>query len=112
MCFTGFGLDRYDTVKWRDFADFGRGIRLDFEIIPKVIDFRKVYYPAKPKAGIPIMKQLFNDIPFKYSLPINFTRISKIGSYYIRNEYTSENEYRFLLKRTADEYNAWNLKHQ
>jgi hypothetical protein len=106
LCLTAYGLDRHDTSKWRDFGDFGKGIRIDFEIQPYFGEFRKIYYPNTPNTGIPILKDLFETIPTKYDLPLNFTGISKIGSYYIRNEYNTENEYRFLIKRTSDEYLA------
>lgn len=110
LCLTGFGLDRFDTHKWRDFGDFGKGIRIDFEIEPHIADFRKIYYPKPAKSGIPILKDIFTEIPSKYTLPLNFTGISKIGSYYIKNEFNSENEYRFLIKRTSDEYLARHLQ--
>lgn len=106
LCLTAYGLDRFDTNKWRDFGDFGKGIRIDFEIQPHIAEFRKIYYPNPAKSGIPILKDLFETIPTKYGLPLNFTGISKIGSYYIKNEFNSENEYRFLIKRTSDEYLA------
>lgn len=110
LCLTAYGLDRFDTNKWRDFGDFGKGIRIDFEIQPHIAEFRKIYYPKPAKSGIPILKDIFTTIPTKYNLPLNFTGISKIGSYYIKNEFNSENEYRFLIKRTSDEYLAHYLQ--
>jgi hypothetical protein len=110
LCLTGFGHDRFETNKWRDFGNFGKGIRIDFEIEPHIAEFRKIYYPKPAKSGIPILKDLFSEIPSKYTLPLNFTGISKIGSYYIKNEFSSENEYRFLIKRTSDEYLAHHLQ--
>ena len=106
LCLTAYGLDRFDTIKWRDFGNFGKGIRIDFEIQPHIAEFRKIYYPKTPKSGIPILKEIFTTIPAKYNLPLKFTGISKMGSYYIKNEFNSENEYRFLIKRTSDEYLA------
>lgn len=106
LCLTAYGYDRNEEAKWRTFADFGSGLRLDFEITPYIKEFRKVYYPNPPKSGIALLKDLFYQIPLKYSVPLNFARISKIGSFYIKNEFTSENEYRFIIKTTSDTYSA------
>lgn len=106
LCLTEFGKDRDDSAKWRTFGGFGSGVRLDFEIIPHIREFRKVYYPNPAKDSIPLLKKLFHEIPFKYSLPISFARISKVGAFYIKNEFTSENEYRFIIKTTSDSYLA------
>lgn len=106
FCLTEFGHDRFDTYKWRDFADFGKGVRIDFEINPHISEFRKIFYPNPPKSGIPLLNDLFSVIPAKYKLPINLTGMSKMGSYYIKNDLNTENEYRFLIKRTSEEYLA------
>jgi len=104
FCLTGFGLDRFDTYKWRDFGHFGKGIRIDFEIEPLLAEFRKIFYPKPANSGIPVLKDLFKKIPSKYNLPLNFFGISKIGSFYIKNKYNTENEYRLLIDLTFDEY--------
>ena len=94
---------------WNYFGNYGTGIKLTFEITVKnnFPDLRSVYYSDKenPKQ-IPLFKDLFGDIKEKYNSPFNFTYASKIGAFYIHGKFKTEQEYRFLIKRTADDYNA------
>jgi len=93
---------------WNFFGYQGTGIKLTFEIDNKIPDFREVYYSAKDKPErIELLADLFDTIARKYNSPFNFTYASKIGAFYIHGRFENEQEYRFLVKRTADNYNAW-----
>lgn len=105
------GIDYAGQTKWTDFGEDGEGIRLEFEVIPKHNDFREVYYSLhKNQNCIPLLKDLFTEIKDKYGIPFNFTYSSKIGAFYIKGQFQNENEYRFLIKRTSDDYNAYYLE--
>jgi len=97
---------------WDYFGYKGTGIKLTFEVESKIPDFREVYYSYsdehKPKR-IRLLKDLFDTISETFHYPLNFTYISKIGAFYIHGKFKDEQEYRFLVKRTSDSYNAWNF---
>lgn len=95
---------------WDYFGYGGTGIKLTFEIESKIPDFREVYYSDKNKPQkVPLLADLFNTIDKTFNYPLNFTYISKIGAFYIHGKFTNEQEYRFLVKRTSDSYNAWDF---
>ncbi|WP_071505374.1 hypothetical protein [Arsenicibacter rosenii] len=95
---------------WNYFGYSGTGIKLTFEIESKIPDFREVYYSNKDNPQkIPFLADLFDTILSKYNYPLNFTYISKIGAFYIHGKFDNEQEYRFLVKRTSDIYNAWDF---
>jgi hypothetical protein len=107
---TSEGFDFEGQSKWNDFGDYGRGFRVEFEIKSKHNDFREVYYSGKHSLkNIPLLKDLFTKIENKYKLPFNFTYSSKIGAFYIKGDFSNESEYRFLIKRLSDDYNAFYL---
>ncbi len=108
---TSQGFDFEGQSKWKDFGDNGRGFRIEFEIKSKHNDFREVYYSRKHLLNnIPLLKDLFTKIKNRYDLPFNFTYSSKIGAFYIKGNFNNESEYRFLIKRLSDDYNAFYLK--
>lgn len=96
---------------WNYFSNDGTGLKLTFEIESKIPDFREVYYSNidDPKP-IELLKDLFTEIKNQFKYPFNFTYMSKIGAFYIKGVYENEQEYRFLIKRTSDNYNAWQLQ--
>ena len=96
---------------WNYFAKNSTGLKLTFEVESEIPDFREVYYSNKenPKK-IPLLKDLFEKIEKTFNYPFNFTYMSKIGAFYIRGDFSNEEEYRFLIKRTSDSYNAWQLQ--
>lgn len=101
------GIDYVGDTKWNDFGENGEGIRIELEVITKHNDFREVYYSLHRNQNcIPLLKDLFTEIKTKYDVPFNFTYSSKIGAFYIKGQFQNENEYRFLIKRTSDDYNA------
>ena len=107
---TGSGYNLGDNNLWRDFGDDGNGVRLEFKVTPKTLDFREIFYSTpKVQNSLPMLKELFAEVKAKYGLPLNFTFASKIGSYYIKGNFQNENEFRFIIKTTADDYNAWNV---
>lgn len=95
---------------WNHFGYGGTGIKLTFEIVNHIPDFREVYYSnATNPTKIPLLADLFDQITHKYGLPFNFSYMSKIGAYYIHGKFSNEDEYRFLVKRTTDEYHAYDF---
>ena len=111
LSLTGSGYNHGDNTLWRDFGDNGDGIRLEFKVTPKTLDFREIFY-STPKFdnSLPMLKELFTEIKAKYGLPFNFAFSSKIGAYYIKGKFQNENEFRFIIKTTADDYNAWGVQ--
>ena len=96
---------------WNYFANKSTGIKLTFEVESKIPDFREVYYSNTNKPQqIPLLKELFEQIEKEFKYPFNFTYMSKIGAFYIKGDFSNEDEYRFLIKRTSDSYNAWGLQ--
>ncbi len=96
---------------WGHFAKNRTGVKLTFEINSKIPDFREVYYSSRLSPDrIPLMKDLFDKIEEKTGYPLNFTYISKIGAFFIKGSFENEKEFRFLIKRDSDAYNAYNLK--
>jgi hypothetical protein len=96
---------------WNYFAENGTGLKLTFEIESKIPDFREVYYSnIRTPQPIALLKDLFTEIKNNFEYPFNFTYISKIGSFYIKGFFENEQEYRFLIKRTSDNYNGWKLQ--
>jgi len=102
--------DNESPELWSDFAGGGTGIKITFEIDNNNSDFREVYYSNedKPKK-IALLEDLFKTIESEYKKPIIFTEISNIGSFYISGRFNNEKEFRFLINRDSDKYNARNL---
>lgn len=96
---------------WNYFAKQSTGVKLTFEVESHIPDFREVYYSntSNPEQ-IPLLKELFTRIQEEFNYPFNFTYMSKIGAFYIKGDFDNEDEFRFLIKRTSDSYNAWNLQ--
>lgn len=96
---------------WNYFGYKGTGIKLTFEIDSHIPDFREVYYSNKNNpTQIKLISELSQTIADKYNYIFNFSNISKIGAFYIHGKFNNEKEYRFLVKRTSDDYNAWNFE--
>lgn len=111
LSFSSSGIDYSGQTKWNDFGENGEGIRIEFEVTPKHNDFREVFYSLPRNQNcIPLLKDLFTGIKNKYDVPFNFTYSSKIGAFYIKGQFENENEYRFLIKRTSDDYNGYYLE--
>ncbi len=111
LSLTSSGIDDSGQTKWTDFGEGGYGVRLELEVNAKHNDFREVFYSLYKNANcIPLLKDLFVEIKDSYGKPFNFTYSSKIGAYYIKGQFQNENEYRFLIKRTSDDYNAYYLQ--
>ena len=107
---TGAGTGTLYNSLWKDFGKDGDGVRLEFKISPKTEDFREAFYSKGPTTSYkPLLHDLFSKIQSKYNLPFNFTYSSKIGAYYIKGKFLNENEYRLIIKRTSDDYNAYGL---
>lgn len=98
-------------ILWDYFSENGTGLKLTFEVESKIPDFREVYYSnIHDHKPIELLKDLFVEIKNNFNYPFIFTYISKIGAYYIKGDFENEQEYRFLIKRTSDNYDAWRLQ--
>ncbi|MNQ27227.1 hypothetical protein D3C85_404810 [compost metagenome] len=96
---------------WNYFADNATGLKLTFEVESKIPDFREVYYSnVATQQPIELLKDLFSEIQNTFNYPFNFTYMSKIGAFYIKGSFENEQEFRFLIKRTSDSYDAWGLQ--
>lgn len=110
LSLTGSAYDFDINSLWRDFGENGEGVRLEFKVTPKTSDFREVFYSTnKDKNCVPLLKELFTETKSKFGVPFNFTYSSKIGAFYIRGRYQNENEFRFIIKRTSDDYEAMHI---
>lgn len=108
LCLTSENNQANDL--WGYFGHNGTGVKMTFEIESYIPDFREVYYSSKDSPQkIPFLADLFDTVFAKYNYPLNFTYISKIGAFYIHGKFDNEQEYRFLVKRTSDSYNAWDF---
>jgi len=111
MSLTSSGYNLGDNSLWHNFGDGGHGVRLEFKVTPKTLDFREVFYStSKVENSLPMLKELLSEIKAKYHVPFIFTFSSKIGAYYIKGDFKNEDEFRFIIKTTADDYNASNVK--
>lgn len=110
LSLSGMAIDMAGDNKWELFGDSGAGCRLTIEVEPKHNDFREVYYSKGHTKAILLVKVLSDRIEARYQKPFNFSYISKIGAFYIKGDFKNEDEYRFLIKTTSDEYGAAHLK--
>lgn len=109
LCLTS--EENNSSTLWSYFADNGTGMKLTFEIQSKIPDFREVYYSnINEPQQIDLLKDLFVKIKQKFNYQFNFTNISKIGAFYIKGDFENEKEFRFLIKRNSDSYDAWKLQ--
>ncbi len=109
LCFTT--EENTSPTLWNHFANNSTGLKLTFEIESKIPDFREVYYSnITKKQPIELLKDLFTEIKKMFNSPFNFTYISKIGAFYIKGDFENEQEFRFLIKRESDNYNALKLQ--
>jgi hypothetical protein len=96
---------------WQYFAESCTGLKLTFEVLPQIPDFREVYYSNRhTREPIPLLKDLFSEIETSLKQPFNFTYMSKVGAFYIKGDFENEQEFRFLIKRESDDYDARDLQ--
>ncbi|MBL7706832.1 MAG: hypothetical protein JNM21_14895 [Taibaiella sp.] len=101
--------DPSNDALWCYFGNNGTGLKLTFEIETQHVDFRKVYYSENENADfiqLPLINDLTSCIKKKFGLDFRFKGFSKFGGFYIHNIYGDENEFRFLIKRGAEEYDT------
>ena len=109
LCLTS--EENTDPQLWDYFGGQGTGLKLTFETNSHIPDFREVYYSnIHTQQPISLLKELFTEIKSQFGYTFNFNYISKIGAFYIKGCFRNEQEYRFLIKRTSDNYNAWGLQ--
>ena len=110
LSLTGSGFSFDGDRLWHTFGHGGKGVRLEFSVVPKTRDFREVYYsPTHARGPIPLLQDLLHKVKECYGIPLTFTYASKIGAFYIKGQFQNEDEFRFLVKRTADDYYAMHL---
>jgi len=90
---------------WNSFGDKGSGVRLEFEIKPKMCDFRNVYYECENDS-----KLLLHNINVKLKKELEgrvllIPGLSKIGAFYIKGDFETETESRLIIKKVSDSYN-------
>ena len=90
---------------WDNFGGSGKGVKLIFEIKTDHPDFRKVFYKEqKTKSESSLLNVLAKEIYNKYEKVFVYAGVSKMGSFYIDDDFNKEIETRFLLKRWSEEY--------
>lgn len=90
---------------WNSFGEKGLGVRIEFEIRPKICDFRNVYYETENDS-----KLLLQRINSSLKKELNgrvllIPGLSKIGAFYIKGDFETETETRMIIKKVSDSYN-------
>lgn len=86
---------------WQYFGRGGYGVKLVFDIDIIHSDFREVCYAEGSKQ---LLKKLNDEIGITFDKPLVFNSISKIGSFYIHEDFKDEFETRILVKNGSDDY--------
>lgn len=73
-------------------------------------ELRAPYYANKANDYLPVVKEIIDECQRHYGKPFLFSGVSKIGAFYLNEDYAQEHEVRFLVKRTSDEYPAHDLE--
>ncbi len=82
---------------WQNFAPCD-GVRIKFRIqATSRPDFRKIYYGIGPNAVTDLITEL-TSLANMYKLKFTFAGISKMCAFYLPSFYSSEKEYRLLIK--------------
>lgn len=104
ISFTNDKLQESSEKKmWSYFAK-DTGVRLVFEVTNLIPDLRQIYYPKNIiEIDIPLLTK-FIDIAKKRNKFLIIDRIATIGFFYLPHKYTSENEYRLLVKRETGHF--------
>lgn len=89
---------------WRSFGEKGLGVRLEFEITPRLANFRNVYYEQENDS-----KLLLKNINTRLKLDMEgrvllIPGLSKIGAFYIQGDFETETESRLVIKKVSDSY--------
>jgi hypothetical protein len=83
-------------VMWGAFAK-GTGVRLAFQVSPKVAELRPIYYEEnKPTT---LLREINRALKRAGEPPFNPWTISRIGAFYLNSTVASEDEVRLLVKR-------------
>lgn len=103
--FTRAGEIEDEEPFWNSFGDKGNGVRLEFEIKPKLCDFRNVYYERENDSKLLLHNiniALKKDLAGRVLLTPG---LSKIGAFYIKGDFETETETRIIIKKVSDSYN-------
>jgi hypothetical protein len=94
-----------EDYMWQVFSDEYKGVKLEFEIVTAHIDFRDIYYknPSDPNKDL-LINALDKHFKDNYNRQFAFSKVSKIGGFYLPSTYDLENETRFLIKKHTDDY--------
>jgi hypothetical protein len=89
---------------WNSFGGKGTGVRVEFDIKPKICDFRNVYYETENDSKLLLQKinsSLKKELNGKVLL---IPGLSKIGAFYIKGDFETETETRLIIKKVSDSY--------
>ncbi|WP_128544078.1 hypothetical protein [Larkinella soli] len=90
---------------WTSFGESGHGVRIEFDIVPKISDFRNIFYKDdKTPIKDLLINKLSKKIKKKFKRNFMISGISKIGGFYLHSDLKIENETRLLIKEYSDEY--------
>ncbi|MBK8923738.1 MAG: hypothetical protein IPM81_19995 [Saprospirales bacterium] len=94
-----------EATLWRNFAEKGLGVRLQFQITPRVPDFRFAHYrPEELEAKRLVINQLSKSIWERFERVFTVSGISKMGAFYLDCNFQHETEVRLVLKANTDDY--------
>lgn len=104
ISFTNNKLPESSEKKMWSYFGKDTGVRLVFEITNVIPDLRQVYYPQNAtETDIPLLTK-FIEIAKKRNKFLIIDRIATIGFFYLPNKYSTENEYRLLVKRETGQF--------
>jgi len=89
---------------WNSFGEKGLGIRIEFDVKPKICDFRNVYYETENDSKLLLQKinsSLKKELGGRVLL---IPGLSKIGAFYIKGDFETETETRMIIKKVSDSY--------
>lgn len=94
-----------DTEKecWNSFAIGGLGVKVVFNVKPLRPYLRKIHYKqekSKINSIFNLNKYFKEDSDFDRHF--NFNGMSRFGAYYLNNKFSTENEWRFLVKHDCE----------
>lgn len=87
---------------WGSFGDKGLGVRIEFDIKPKICDFGNVYYEIENDSKLLLQKinsSLKKELDGKVLL---IPGLAKIGAFYIKGNFVTETETRMIIKKVSD----------
>jgi hypothetical protein len=96
-------LDLNDQDQY--YKSFGedKGVRIEFELKPNRDVLRDVYYAPADLSSLPLAR-ISSEIRTRFDRQFMFSGISRAGGYYLKGDFSGEQETRLLIKKGADDY--------